>query len=115
MPDESSRYAVLFCCMGNICRSPSAEGMLRAAAERAGLAEALHIDSAGTHAYHKGEAPDARAQRHALQRGVDISGQRARGVVPEDFDRFDLIVAMDHDNLEHLRQLCPPGSSTSCA
>ena len=108
MSDTSSRYAVLMCCMGNICRSPSAEGALRLAAERAGVDDELLIDSAGTHGYHVGEPPDARAQRHALRRGIDIARQRARQVAAEDFERFDLIVAMDHDNLELLRQVCPP-------
>ena len=108
MTAENSRYAVLFCCMGNICRSPSAHGVLRAAAEQAGLLEQLHIDSAGTHGYHVGEPPDARAQRHALRRGIDLSGLRGRQVEAADFERFDLIVAMDHDNLELLRQACPP-------
>ncbi len=109
MSESSARYAVLFCCMGNICRSPSAEAVFRAAAEQSGMAAQLLIDSAGTHGYHAGEAPDARAQRHALRRGLDLAGLRARQVVAEDFARFDLIVAMDHDNLELLRQSCPPG------
>lgn len=108
MPVESPRYAVLFCCMGNICRSPSAEGLFRRAAERAGVLEELLVDSAGTHGYHVGEAPDARAQRHALRRGCDIGSLRARQVAPEDFQRFDLVVAMDRDNLELLRRSCPP-------
>ncbi len=108
MPVESSSYAVLLCCMGNICRSPSAEGLLRAEAARLGLDGQLHVDSAGTHGYHAGEAPDARAQRHAQRRGVDLGSLRARQVEPADFERFDLIVAMDRDNLQWLREACPP-------
>jgi protein-tyrosine phosphatase len=94
-------------CMGNICRSPTAEGVLRARAARVpGLA--LEVDSAGTHAYHVGEPPDPRAIAHAARRGVDIAGLRARQVVAEDFERFDLILAMDRDNLARLRAVCPP-------
>ncbi|MDE1956412.1 MAG: low molecular weight phosphotyrosine protein phosphatase [Betaproteobacteria bacterium] len=107
MPVESPRYAVLFCCMGNICRSPSAEGLFRAEARRQGLDAQLQVDSAGTHGYHAGEPPDARAQRHALRRGVDLGALRARQVEAADFERFDLIVAMDQDNLQWLREACP--------
>jgi len=92
--------------MGNICRSPTAEGVFRHRAEAAGLD--LHIDSAGTHAYHIGEAPDARSSRHALQRGYDLSPQRARKVTAADFERFDHVLAMDHENLEILQRACPP-------
>jgi protein-tyrosine phosphatase len=91
--------------MGNICRSPTAEGVFRHRAEAAGLD--LHIDSAGTHAYHIGEAPDARATRHAAQRGYDLSTQRARKVAAADFERFDHVLAMDHENLEILLRACP--------
>ena len=92
--------------MGNICRSPTAEGVFRRRAEAAGLE--LHIDSAGTHAYHIGEAPDARSTRHAAQRGYDLSTQRARKVAATDFERFDHVLAMDHENLEILLNSCPP-------
>ncbi|AKU20705.1 low molecular weight phosphotyrosine protein phosphatase [Massilia sp. MB5] len=98
--------SILFVCMGNICRSPTAEGVLRQRAAAAGLA--LHIDSAGTHAYHVGEAPDARSARHAAQRGYDLTQQRARQVSADDFERFDLLLAMDRDNLELLQRACPP-------
>jgi len=101
-----SKTSVLFVCMGNICRSPTAEGVFRHRAEAAGLD--LHIDSAGTHAYHIGEAPDARSSRHALQRGYDLSPQRARKVTAADFERFDHVLAMDHENLEILQRACPP-------
>lgn len=100
-----TRTAILFVCMGNICRSPTAEGVFRARAQAAGLD--LHIDSAGTHAYHIGEAPDPRSSRYAAARGYDLSAQRARKVVAEDFERFDYVLAMDHDNLEMLRRACP--------
>jgi protein-tyrosine phosphatase len=99
------RTAILFVCMGNICRSPTAEGVFRARARAAGLD--LHIDSAGTHAYHVGDAPDARATRHAAARGYDLSSQRARQVAADDFERFDYVLAMDHDNLEILCRACP--------
>ena len=105
---EQQRLGVLFCCMGNICRSPSAEGVLRAQLDAAGLHDAVHVDSAGTDGWHVGEAPDARAVRHAARRGYDLSGQRARCIGVADFERFDLVLAMDRDNLARLRALCPP-------
>lgn len=98
--------SVLFVCMGNICRSPTAEGVLRERAAIAGLR--LDIDSAGTHGYHVGEAPDRRAQKHALRRGYDLSRQRARQIQDDDFLRFDLILAMDKHNLALLQRQCPP-------
>jgi protein-tyrosine phosphatase len=91
--------------MGNICRSPTAEGVLRAKLEAAGLADLVELDSAGTHDYHVGRAPDARSQRHALRRGYDLSALRARQVVVADFSRFDLVLAMDQANLSALRAL----------
>ncbi|MEK7695672.1 MAG: low molecular weight protein-tyrosine-phosphatase [Pseudomonadota bacterium] len=96
------KYAILMCCMGNICRSPTAEGVLRAKLEAAGLADLVELDSAGTHDYHVGRAPDARSQRHALRRGYDLSALRARQVVVADFSRFDLVLAMDQANLSAL-------------
>ncbi|GAB4180869.1 MAG: low molecular weight protein-tyrosine-phosphatase [Rhodocyclaceae bacterium] len=99
---------VLLVCMGNICRSPSAEGVLRHYLALSGLAKRVFIDSAGTYGYHVGAPPDARAQKAAIRRGIDISRLRARPVEPEDFERFDMILAMDRDNLEDLRRLCPP-------
>jgi len=97
--------SVLFVCLGNICRSPLAEGALRAEAVRLGLE--LVVDSAGTGDWHAGEPPDERAQRTALRNGVDISGLRARQVRREDFRRFTHMVALDHDNLANLRKLAP--------
>jgi protein-tyrosine phosphatase len=93
--------------MGNICRSPTAEGVVRAHVERAGLAAQVEIDSAGTHGYHIGKAPDERARTAATVRGYDLSALRARRVSDFDFVRFDRILAMDRDNLEMLRQACP--------
>ncbi|MGO4302658.1 low molecular weight protein-tyrosine-phosphatase [Cupriavidus sp. RAF12] len=101
------KFAILMCCMGNICRSPTAEGVLRAKLSAAGLSDRVELDSAGTHDYHLGRAPDARTQRHALRRGYDLSALRARLVDRADFDRFDLVLAMDHANLASLRSLRP--------
>lgn len=98
---------VLFCCMGNICRSPMAEGVFRDLVEKAGLSEVIVADSAGTHADFKDAPPDARAQQLLLERGIDISGQRARRVRRADFEEFDLILVMDGQNLDTLRFVCP--------
>ena len=95
--------SVLFVCLGNICRSPLAEGALRAEAQRLGLD--LIVDSAGTGNWHAGEPPDERAQRTALRNGVDISSLRARQVRAADFHRFTHVIALDHDNLADLRKL----------
>ena len=96
---------VLFVCMGNICRSPTAEAVLRRLAAQRGLE--LEIDSAGTHGYHVGESPDARTQRAAAERKYDLSSLVARKVAPEDLEYFDLVLAMDRSNLDALRRLCP--------
>jgi protein-tyrosine phosphatase len=106
----AAKTRVLMVCMGNICRSPSAEGVLRAKLRAAGLHGVIEVDSAGTHGYHVREAPDPRAQRHAAKRGYDLSALRARRVVAEDFERFDHVLAMDEDNIAFLRELAPPGS-----
>jgi protein-tyrosine phosphatase len=106
---DTSRTGVLFVCMGNICRSPTAEGVFRVAASRAGLLEQLHVDSAGTHGYHAGEPPDHRAIVAASGRGYDISARRARQVVRDDFARFPWIFAMDQANLRVLTELRPRG------
>ena len=95
-------------CMGNICRSPTAEGVLRHKLEEAGLSDMVEVDSAGTHAYHVGEPPDGRSLRHAKLRGYDLSPLRARRVAEADFEDFDLILAMDWDNLTLLQEDCPP-------
>ena len=99
---------VLFVCMGNICRSPTAEGVFREFVSRHAPGLQLEIDSAGTHDYHVGEPPDPRALRAASSRGLDISGLRARQVEETDFERFDLILAMDRVNYETLRDRSPP-------
>lgn len=110
--DESAvRYRVLMVCLGNICRSPTAEGVLRAKLEAAGLTEAVQVDSAGTSGYHVGERPDARAIRHAQQRGYALAGLRARQVCVDDFRRFDLILAMDDENLRELRRVRPANAT----
>jgi protein-tyrosine phosphatase len=93
--------------MGNICRSPTAEGVFRKVIEEGGFADRIGCDSAGTHGYHIGDPPDERAQRHAASRGYDLSGLRARKVDVADFTRFELVLAMDRTNLELLKQLCP--------
>ncbi len=100
--------SVLFVCMGNICRSPTAEGVMRHKLRAAGLHEAVQVDSAGTHAWHAGSPPDHRSTVHAARRGYDLSTLRAREVVAADFDQFDLILAMDWDNLALLEERCPP-------
>ena len=91
-----------------ICRSPTAEVVLRDLAEAAGLGARLQVDSAGISDWHAGEAPDPRSQSHALKRGYDLSGLRARGVRADDFERFDLLLAMDDSHLVELRRQCPP-------
>jgi protein-tyrosine phosphatase len=98
---------VLMVCLGNICRSPTAEAVLRHQLTAAGLGGRVEVDSAGTGGWHIGDPPDARSQRHAAHRGYDLSGLRARRVAEEDFHRFDLILAMDEDNLADLLRMAP--------
>jgi protein-tyrosine phosphatase len=98
---------ILFVCLGNICRSPMAEGVFRDLAEKEGLAHRFEIDSAGLGAWHLGQAPDERAQAAASRRGIDISVQSARQVEDEDFDRFDLLLVMDRSNLAELKRRAP--------
>jgi protein-tyrosine phosphatase len=105
---KPAQIRVLFVCMGNICRSPSAHGVFRRLVQDAGLSERIQIDSAGTHAYHVGERPDRRAAAAARQRGVELDDLRARRVTVADFSAFDYVLAMDRDNLNDLRELCPP-------
>lgn len=107
--NEEDRVGVLFVCMGNICRSPTAEGVFRIVASRAGLLGRLDIDSAGTHGYHAGEPPDRRATQAAQARGYDIARLRARQVGQADFERFGWIYAMDEANLRVLTGLRPRG------
>ena len=101
---KQSSTSVLFVCMGNICRSPTAEGVFRKVVEDAGLAEEIKIDSAGTHAYHSGEPPDRRAQAAAERRGYQLSKLRARRVNEKDYQEFTHIIAMDEDNLYMLQE-----------
>ena len=101
------KIKVLFVCMGNICRSPTAEAVFGHYVEKAGLVEHIHIDSAGTHDYHIGDAPDARTQRAAKLRGYDMSKLRGRQVETGDFARFDYVLAMDEANLSILQRLRP--------
>ena len=101
--------SVLFVCMGNICRSPTAEGVFRHKVNAAGLGNDIRIDSAGTIAYHIGHPPDERATKAALKRGIDLSTQRARKVTSADFETFDFVIAMDSDNRYELEVICPPG------
>lgn len=100
---------VLFVCMGNICRSPTAQGVFRKLVSDAGLDGQINTDSAGTHAYHVGNSPDRRAQETAERRGVDLSDLVARRVTAEDFAAFDYVLAMDQDNLFALKDICPAG------
>ncbi|NGX16714.1 low molecular weight protein-tyrosine-phosphatase [Wenzhouxiangella sp. XN24] len=105
--EDCVKFSVLFVCLGNICRSPTAEAVFRKLAADAGLAERIHIDSAGTIGFHHGAPPDGRAAAAALARGFDLGSLRARRVVAEDFARFDLILAMDEDNLADLERIRP--------
>lgn len=107
---EQTRVSVLFVCMGNICRSPTAHGVFRNMVQEEGLEKSIEIDSAGTHAYHVGSSPDRRAQATAASRNIDLSDLYGRQIETEDFYRFDYILAMDNDNLEILHSLCPVGA-----
>ncbi|RMF16473.1 MAG: low molecular weight phosphotyrosine protein phosphatase [Gammaproteobacteria bacterium] len=104
-----NQTGILFVCLGNICRSPTAEDVFRARAAQAGLANRLRIDSCGTGHWHVGEPPDPRAVQAARERGYDLSALRARQVSDSDFQNFEYILAMDSDNLAHLRRMAPSG------
>ncbi len=101
-------FRVLLVCMGNICRSPTAEGVLRQYIKMNHIGDKVEVDSAGTHGYHVGEAPDSRTQRAASVRGYNLSQFRARKVARQDLDYFDLILAMDKSNLDNLRRIATP-------
>jgi len=101
----------LFVCLGNICRSPTAEGVFRALVEARGLEEHYEIDSAGTSGWHQGEPPDPRSREEARRHGVNIDAQRSRAVLLKDFESFDYLVAMDSANLRELRNKCPKAHS----
>jgi protein-tyrosine phosphatase len=104
------KVAVLVVCTGNICRSPTGEGVLRHLARERGLAGRVVVRSAGTHDYHVGECPDSRTLEHASRRGYDLSAQRAMQVSRKHFDEYDYILAMDRGHLRQLRALAPAGS-----
>jgi protein-tyrosine phosphatase len=108
-----SKKRVLFVCLGNICRSPTAEGVLRGIATREFPALALSVASAGTANYHVGEPPDRRTVAAARRHGYDLSSQRARQVGADDFERFDYVLAMDRANLAELERLRPPGATAT--
>jgi protein-tyrosine phosphatase len=113
---ETPRHtAVLLVCLGNICRSPTAEGVLRHLARTEAPELTLTIDSAGTGDWHRGAPPDRRSCAHAARRGYDLTHLRARQVVIGDFERFDLILAMDEENLRDLRTLAPQGARAQLA
>ena len=105
---NQAEFKILFVCMGNICRSPTAEGVFRKKLSDQGLLHKVQIDSAGTHNYHPQSPPDARSQAHALKRGYDLSELRARAVRDRDFEEFDLLLTMDWDNRALLEERCPP-------
>jgi protein-tyrosine phosphatase len=104
MSEIDNKISVLFVCMGNICRSPTAEGVFRKMVIDAGLADRIHSDSAGTHAYHSGEPPDRRAIAAAERRGISLEGITARRVAEGDFEQFHYVIAMDKDNLQSLHE-----------
>ncbi|NNJ92832.1 MAG: low molecular weight phosphotyrosine protein phosphatase [Gammaproteobacteria bacterium] len=104
-----NKVKVLFVCMGNICRSPTAHGVFRKMVIDEDLSDLIEIDSAGTHAYHVGNPPDTRAQHTADVRGIDLSDLRARQARSEDFEMFDYVIAMDKDNYHSLKLISPKG------
>ncbi len=104
---NEAEYKILFVCMGNICRSPTAEAVFYKRLAERYLLQKIKIDSAGTHNFHPGSPPDERSQKHALKRGYDLSKLRARAVVDQDFEEFDLLLTMDWDNRALLEERCP--------
>ena len=105
---EMENVKILFICMGNICRSPTAHGVFQKLVDDHGLAEKVEVDSAGTHAYHVGQPPDTRSQAAAWRRGVDLSALRARQIVRRDIEYFDYVLAMDRANMAALKDLSDP-------
>lgn len=102
---------VLFVCLGNLCRSPTAQGVFERLVDEAGLSNSIFADSAGTHTCRENRLPDPRAQAAATRRGYDLSGQRARRANEYDLEQFDYVVVMDYDNLNYLRGIAPPGTA----
>ncbi len=107
----NSKTAILFVCLGNICRSPLAEGVFRHVVEQAGKADKFHIESAATGSWHIGNPPDARMIETAINHGTDISAQRCRQISPDDFYNFDLIICMDHSNVRNVEAIKPNDAS----
>ena len=107
MKNSPANFSVLFVCMGNICRSPTAHGVFKRKLMDAGMAHLVKVDSAGTHNYHPGSPPDARSQVHAAKRGYDLSDLRARQITDDDYAKYDLILVMDWDNLALVQEDCP--------
>jgi protein-tyrosine phosphatase len=105
--NSKQKVKVVFVCMGNICRSPTAHGVFEQLLKQAGLEDWVEVDSAGTHAYHVGEAPDRRSRQAARGRGYELDHLRARQVDGSDFELFDYVLAMDHDNYRILDSICP--------
>lgn len=105
--NDMEKIRVLFVCMGNICRSPTAEGVFVSLVKEQAVDDQFIIDSAGTHAYHIGESPDFRSQKAAMERGIELSKITARKVIFGDFEDFDYLLAMDDDNVETLMEACP--------
>ena len=106
---NKEKVSVLFVCLGNICRSPTAEGVFRHLVQQEGHDSWIRTDSAGTHAYHIGKQPDSRAQQTARNRGIDLSDLRGRKAISNDFHEFDYVLAMDDDNFQNLQSICPAG------
>ena len=104
---NNADYKILFVCMGNICRSPTAEAIFIKRLTEQNLLYKVKVDSAGTHNFHPNSPPDERSQMHALKRGYDLSNLRARSIVDSDFDEFDLLLTMDWDNRALLEERCP--------
>ncbi len=104
--EQTQKIGILFVCLGNICRSPAAEGVMRSIVEHEGLSELVELDSAGTYGGHAGELPDPRMRNAAIRRGYNLT-HRSRKILEEDFDRFDMIVVMDDMNYENVHRLAP--------
>ena len=111
----NKKFNVLMVCLGNICRSPTAQSVFESMVVEAGLDHLIEVDSAGTSNWHIGKAPDARSQAAAAARGYDLTSQRGRQVAREDFENFHYILAMDHSNLSDLQRMQPPGSQAQLA
>ena len=108
MKNSPANFSVLFVCIGNICRSPTAHGVFKRKLMDAGMAHLVKVDSAETHNYHPGSPPDARSQIHAAKRGYDLSDLRARQITDDDYATYKLILVMDWDNLALVQEDCPP-------